>query len=92
MRLNLLAARAAVVASTALLLTACGHNMEQRAATGAMTGALARAATGLGAGAAFTGAGAGATANRRRRICSGGRRISPAPVSASRNWKLRTNF
>ena len=55
MRLNRLAARAAVVASTALLLTACGHNMEQRAATGAMTGAVVAGPVG-----AVVGAGVGA--------------------------------
>ena len=31
---------ASIVALTALTLAACGHNMEQRAATGAATGAV----------------------------------------------------
>ncbi|ALL14421.1 hypothetical protein [Caulobacter henricii] len=46
---------AAVAAIAALGLSACGHNMEQRAATGAMTGAVVAGPVG-----AVVGAGVGA--------------------------------
>jgi osmotically inducible lipoprotein OsmB len=38
--------------STALLLAACGHNVEQRAATGAVAGAVVGGPVGAAAGAA----------------------------------------
>jgi osmotically inducible lipoprotein OsmB len=38
--------------STALLLSACGHNVEQRAATGAVAGAVVGGPVGAAAGAA----------------------------------------
>ncbi len=38
--------------SAALLLTACGHNVEQRAATGAVSGAVVGGPVGAAAGAA----------------------------------------
>ena len=38
--------------SAALLLAACGHNMEERAATGAVTGAVVGGPVGAAAGAA----------------------------------------
>ncbi len=40
------------VISAALLLAACGHNMEERAATGALTGAVIGGPVGAAAGAA----------------------------------------
>jgi hypothetical protein len=46
---------AALASLSALALSACGHNMEQRAATGAMTGAVVAGPVG-----AVVGAGVGA--------------------------------
>jgi outer membrane lipoprotein SlyB len=46
------------VFATALLLAACGHNMEQRAATGAISGAVVAGPVG-----AVVGAGVGAVVN-----------------------------
>lgn len=50
--------RAPLALATALLLTACGHNMEQRAATGALSGAVVAGPVG-----AVVGAGVGAVVN-----------------------------
>jgi osmotically inducible lipoprotein OsmB len=53
-RLNIL-----TLAATALALTACGHNVEQRAATGAVAGAVVAGPIG-----AAVGAGAGVVVSR----------------------------
>ena len=45
--------------ATALTVTACGHNMEQRAATGAIAGAVVAGPVG-----AVVGAGAGAVVDK----------------------------
>ena len=49
---------ALLMASTALALAGCGHNMEQRAATGAIAGAVVAGPVG-----AVVGAGVGAVVN-----------------------------
>lgn len=54
-RLPAVAPRLAVVLALAALTSACGHNMEQRAATGAIAGAVVAGPVG-----AVVGAGAGA--------------------------------
>ncbi|HEY7799004.1 MAG TPA: hypothetical protein VIA80_09585 [Hyphomonadaceae bacterium] len=43
---------AAAIAAASLLLSACGHNMEQRAATGAATGLIVGGPVGAAVGAA----------------------------------------
>ncbi|NGM50451.1 hypothetical protein G5B46_12600 [Caulobacter sp. 602-2] len=69
-RLSPFAPRLAAILALAALTTACGHNMEQRAATGAIAGAVVAGPVG-----AVVGAGAGAVVNTAAK---------PAPKSKKR--------